>query len=119
MNVATSWADELRAVLSATDEVARLLHELHAWTSDRVVPDDVLPREMPEPARTLFESLNQQVVTARDAAAAAFHRYSSGPLETLDMKQPLSREEYFLLQAMGATKEELPPTPWSLPSNSD
>jgi hypothetical protein len=44
----------------------------------------------------------------RKAASAAFDRYSAGPVERLFRKQPLSREDYFLLQAMGATREELP-----------
>lgn len=111
MNQPQTWAQELRAVIAATDEAARLLGALQAWTRDAVVAKDVWPRELPEPPRSLFAALQARLDEARQSASAAFHRYSSDPVERLFMKQPLSREEYFLLQAMGATERELPSPP--------
>jgi hypothetical protein len=96
-----TWAQELRAIIAATDEATQLLHLLRAWTWDSVVAEDVLPRQLPEAADRLFESLRQQLAGAREAASAAFGRYSSGPVERLFTKRPLSREDYFLLLALG------------------
>jgi hypothetical protein len=55
----TAWAKELRAVIAAADETTRLLSGLRDWTCKQVLADDVLPKELPEPASSLFASLDE------------------------------------------------------------
>jgi hypothetical protein len=107
MDSTPAWADELRQVCAASEAAERICEELHRWAWDNAVAHDVLPEELPEPLEKLLVALRQELTRVRSAGRAAFERYSSEPVgRAFSGRQP-SREEYYLLLAMGATKPEL------------
>jgi hypothetical protein len=112
------WAEELRTALSAIEASMSLVGEIHAFTWENLTTHDAIPRELPLPLAELLQRANSKLASAREAIQSAFRRYSAEPVETVLLRRPMSREQYFLLLAMGATREEIPVPGW-LANESD
>jgi hypothetical protein len=104
--MSTPWADEIRRTSVSCNEAIRLLRELERWAWDNIVASDVWPHEMPEPVGTLFAGLHARLQEVRAASDAAFQRYSSEPSALALMGREMTREQYFLAQAMIAAATE-------------
>jgi hypothetical protein len=103
------WAKEIRETIAALHEVQESLAQLKTQLPKSLVANDALPLELPEPIGSLLSLLDAKVIASLLAAGQSFARYSSDPVEHLFAKRELTREEYYLLQAMGATDLQLPP----------
>jgi hypothetical protein len=102
------WGDEMRESLKELNEAQEKLGDLHRWVSSQLTAADVWPRVQSEDARELFLAVHERLENAIRAASASFKRYSGSPLECLFSHGTLSREQHYILLAMGATEAELP-----------
>ena len=109
----SEWAKELRATIAAIEAAMRTLATLNEHTRNAPSANGGVPREIPENIHKLLSKLNGELNTALESSKSSFDRYSGNPVMRLFTKKDLSREEYFLLQAMGATEAELPEPTWS------
>ncbi len=97
-----AWSDEIRQIkhiLESVEHATEGLRVLDQWLWGNVVGHDVLPCEMPEPARSSLERLRQELASMRRAGQELFSRFSSGPVAELLDGHRLTREEYYLLAA--------------------
>jgi hypothetical protein len=107
------WGQDLRATIQSADAAIQSIDRIAAYLWDQLTAADCLPRELPEEANSLIREARQRALAMRERARAAFNRYSADPVEALFRHRRLSREQYFLLRAMGLSESDLP-TPQSL-----
>lgn len=94
-------ADQLRDLIGAADRASAAVRDIRAWAWENVVASDVVPRETPEPLQSYLTGLERDLGETGELARALFDRLSSDPSRKLLSGQPLSREEYYLVRALG------------------
>ncbi|HEX7114915.1 MAG TPA: hypothetical protein VF193_07270 [Steroidobacter sp.] len=95
------WADQLRDLIGAAERASAAVRYIRAWVWENVVAGDVVPRVMPEPLESHLTGLEHDLGGIGELARALFGRLSSDPSGKLLAGWPLSREEYYLVRALG------------------
>jgi hypothetical protein len=95
------WADQLRDLIGAADRASAAVRDIRAWAWENVVASDVIPRETPEPLQSYLTTLERDLGGMGETARRLFGRLSSEPSGKLLAGRPLSREEYYLVRALG------------------
>lgn len=96
-----TWTDQLRDLIGAADRAADAARDIKAWASQEAMGSDKLPLEMPETLSSRLTAIERDLGEIGELAGALFARLSVDPSGKLLAGRPLSREQYYLVRALG------------------
>jgi hypothetical protein len=96
-----AWARELKELIDGVGRARQAGAELSEVLWREVVADDVRPQELPRSLASPLTLLREELANLERVAGEAFSRYSSVPTAKFWGGHQLTREDYYVLRAMG------------------
>ena len=96
------WCEELRKLIAAADALENAVRMSESWARETGVASDILPRDVPDPHHRKLPSTTVAVRERRRLAAELFEELCTRPAASFLGGSRLSRQQYYLLRALGA-----------------
>lgn len=98
------WHLPFREINESAEKMISILNILIKWIGDNVVAKDVIPSEMPNEVSDTLALLTKQIRTIKETNDNMRWYFCSQPLRKFLGAEPLTREEFYLLAAIGIVR---------------